>query len=136
MGDVYGVNLSIDRLRRWARRVKQDLVVIYLAVRDPRTPWYVKVLAGAVVAYALSPIDLIPDFIPVLGYLDDLIIVPLGLLLVIRLIPRDLIDEYRAKANRMERAPANRIAALVIVALWLVFAALLGAWVYPRIWQR
>lgn len=128
--------MLIDRLRRWARRVKQDLVVVYLAVRDPRTPWYVKVLAGAVVAYALSPIDLIPDFVPVLGYLDDLIIVPLGLLLVIRLIPSDLIEEYRAKADRMERAPANRIAAIVIIVFWLLLAALVGAWVYPRLWNR
>ena len=77
----------LERLRQWARAVKRDVLVLYLAARDPRVPWYAKVVAACVVAYALSPIDLIPDFIPVLGYLDDVIIVPLGIILAMRLIP-------------------------------------------------
>ncbi|MBI3706441.1 MAG: DUF1232 domain-containing protein [Proteobacteria bacterium] len=117
-------------LRDWARRIKRDLVAVYLAARDPRVPWYVKLLAGAVVAYALSPIDLIPDFIPVLGYLDDVILVPVGLWLVIRLMPPGLIDEYRAAADAMGRAPTNRIAAVVIIAVWIGLAAMLATWLY------
>jgi uncharacterized membrane protein YkvA (DUF1232 family) len=115
-------------LRAWAGRIKRDLATLYLAARDPRVPWYVKVLAAVVLAYALSPIDLIPDFVPVLGYLDDLILVPLGLLLVIRLMPPGVIEEHRRAAERLGRAPANRKAAMVIVAVWLVVAAALGAW--------
>jgi uncharacterized membrane protein YkvA (DUF1232 family) len=118
----------MPRLRDWARRIKRDLVVLYLAVRDPRVPWYVKLLAGVVIAYALSPIDLIPDFIPVLGYLDDLILVPLGLLLVIRLMPPGLIDQYRSEADRMGRVPASRKAAAAIVVIWVILAAGVAAW--------
>lgn len=118
------------RLRDWARRIKRDLVVLYLAVRDPRVPWYVKLLAGVVIAYALSPIDLIPDFIPVLGYLDDLVLVPLGLLLVIRLMPPGLIEQYRGEAERMDRAPANRKAAAAIILIWVIFVAGMAAWAF------
>jgi uncharacterized membrane protein YkvA (DUF1232 family) len=118
----------MPRLRDWARRIKRDLVVLYLAVHDPRVPWYVKLLAGVVIAYALSPIDLIPDFIPVLGYLDDLILVPLGLLLVIRLMPPGLIDQYRSEADRMGRVPASRKAAAAIVVIWVILAAGVAAW--------
>jgi uncharacterized membrane protein YkvA (DUF1232 family) len=117
-------------LRDWARRIKRDLVAVYLAARDPRVPLYLKLLAGAVVAYALSPIDLIPDFIPVLGYLDDVILVPFGLWLVIRLMPPGLIDEYRVAADAMGRAPTNRIAAAVIIAIWLGLGAMLATWLY------
>lgn len=118
------------RLRDWARRIKRDLVVLYLAARDPRVPWYVKLLAGAIIAYALSPIDLIPDFIPVLGYLDDLVLVPLGLLLVIRLMPPGLIEQYRGEAERMGRVPANRKAAAAIIVIWVVLAAGMAAWAF------
>jgi len=118
------------QLRDWARRIKRDLVVLYLAVRDPRVPWYVKLLAGVVIAYALSPIDLIPDFIPVLGYLDDLVLVPLGLLLVIRLMPPGLIEQYRGEAERMDRAPANRKAAAAIILIWVIFVAGMAAWAF------
>jgi uncharacterized membrane protein YkvA (DUF1232 family) len=89
----------LANLNNWARRLSQDGHAIYLAARDPRVPWYVKYLALAVAGYALSPIDLIPDFIPVIGYLDDLIIVPLGIWLVVSLIPDDVIAECRAKAD-------------------------------------
>ena len=88
-----------ERLRVWARGITRDVHALYLAARDPRVPWYAKAAAIAVAAYALSPIDLIPDFIPVLGYLDDLIIVPLGILLAVRLVPEDLMAEFRASAS-------------------------------------
>ena len=114
-----------DRLRRWARALKRDVVALYLAARDPRVPWYAKAVAACVAAYALSPIDLIPDFIPVLGYLDDLIILPLGILLAVRLVPPDAMAKLRAEADRRAARPTSRIAAIVIVALWLSASALL-----------
>ena len=91
----------LKRMRKWARAIKSDLHAIWIAARDPRVPWYAKAIAAAVVAYALSPIDLIPDFIPVLGYLDDLVIVPAGILLTVRLIPSDLLSEFRAQAEKL-----------------------------------
>jgi len=118
-------------IQRWARAIKRDVVAVWLAARDPRVPWYAKAVALAVAAYALSPIDLIPDFIPVLGYLDDLIIVPLGILLVIKLIPAELMAEFRAEAARRERAPSSMIAAVVIVTIWISAAALLLWWLWP-----
>ncbi len=118
----------MSRLRNWARRIKRDVVALSLAVRDPRVPWPVKLLAALVIAYALSPIDLIPDFVPVLGLLDDLILVPLGLLLVIRLLPPGLLDEHRDAAEHMGRAPASRAAAVAIVAIWLVAGVALTLW--------
>jgi uncharacterized membrane protein YkvA (DUF1232 family) len=125
----------MSRLKNWARALRRDAHAIRLASRDPRVPWTVKLLAIAVAGYALSPIDLIPDFIPVLGYLDDLIIVPLGIWLVIALIPEDVMREYRAKASAAARRPVSKAAAIVIVALWISGAALLGwiAFVYWRV---
>jgi uncharacterized membrane protein YkvA (DUF1232 family) len=96
------------RLRAWAEAAKREIVALWLAARDPRVPWYAKLVAGAVAAYALSPIDLIPDFIPVLGYVDDLIIVPLGILLAIRLIPRPLMAELRILAAQRLEHPVSR----------------------------
>lgn len=119
-----------DSLRAWARGIKRDLTAIYLATKDPRMPWYAKALAVIVVAYALSPIDLIPDFIPVLGYLDDVILVPAGLLLVVWLMPDGLMAECKAKADAMGRAPANRAAAIVVVVLWVMAAIALTVWAY------
>lgn len=115
----------IGQLKQRARATKRDTYAVYLACRDPRTPWYAKVVAGAVAAYALSPIDLIPDFIPVLGYLDDLIIVPLGLALAVKLIPRPVLIDCRAAAQAAAEKPTNRTAAAVIVAVWLAAAGLL-----------
>ena len=116
----------LDRIRIWARALRRDVHAIYLASRDPRTPWYAKVLAVVVAGYALSPIDLIPDFIPVLGYLDDLIIVPLGIWLVVSLIPEQAMAEYRAKANEaMLRPHGGKVAAITIVTIWIFGAALL-----------
>lgn len=113
------------RVRAWARQIKAEVYILAVACRDPRTPWYAKVLAACVVAYAFSPIDLIPDFVPVLGYLDDVILVPLGVLLVRRLIPATVLADSRTEAERMRAAgkPANRAAAIVIVIVWLVALA-------------
>jgi uncharacterized membrane protein YkvA (DUF1232 family) len=122
------------RLKSWARALRRDAHAIRLASRDPRVPWTVKILAIAVAGYALSPIDLIPDFIPVLGYLDDLIIVPLGIWLVIALIPEDLMREYRAMASAAAQRPVSKAAAILIVALWISGAALLG-WVVFAYWR-
>lgn len=112
--------------KQWARAIKRDVHAIWLAARDPRTPWLAKVLALAVAAYAVSPIDLIPDFIPVLGYLDDLVIVPLGILLVIRLIPPELMAEHREGAAKATERPVSRFAAGLIIALWIACAVLLA----------
>lgn len=120
-----------DRLKQWARSIKRDVIALYLASRDPRVPWYAKVLAAVVVAYALSPIDLIPDFIPVLGYLDDVILVPLGMILVMRLIPAAIMDEHRVEASAIADLPTSRNAAVVIVSVW-VTAASLSAWLIYR----
>ena len=103
-------------------------LVVYLAARDPRTPWALRLLALAVAAYALSPIDLVPDFIPVLGYLDDLLIVPLGLALVLRLLPPPVLLAARERAARMLARPRSWLAAALIIMLWVLLAVLLFAW--------
>lgn len=105
--------------------IKRDTYAVYFACRDPRTPWYAKVFAGGVVAYALSPIDFIPDFIPVLGYLDDLILVPLGIALAVKMIPGPVLVDCRAKALTASESPTNRIAAAIIITIWLAAAGLL-----------
>ncbi len=114
----------IERAKKWAGAIKRDVVALDIAGRDPRTPWYAKALAMAIAAYALSPIDLIPDFIPVLGYLDDLVLVPLGILLVVRMIPGPLMAEYREAAAERGRLPENKLAAVLVVTLWI--AGVLG----------
>jgi uncharacterized membrane protein YkvA (DUF1232 family) len=121
-----------SRIRNRARSLKADGYAIYLASRDPRVPWYAKALAIAVAAYALSPIDLIPDFIPVIGYLDDLIILPLGILLVVSLIPETVMAEYRAKAAEAGPRPASTAGMIAIVVLWVSGAAALGWIGYAR----
>ncbi|TWA60790.1 uncharacterized membrane protein YkvA (DUF1232 family) [Azospirillum brasilense] len=115
----------------WARRIKRDVIALYLAARDPRTPWYARVAAAAVAAYALSPIDLIPDFVPVLGYLDDLLIVPLGILLVIRLIPAAVLEEHRVTAAKLADRPVSYAAAALMIGVWLVAAVVLFRWLEP-----
>jgi uncharacterized membrane protein YkvA (DUF1232 family) len=109
------------------RALKRDVVAIALAVRDPRVPWYAKTVGVCVVAYALSPIDLIPDFVPVLGLLDDVVLVPLGLLLVVRLIPADILVEHRAAAAAFAERPVSWAGAAAIIAIWVLAAALLAA---------
>lgn len=120
--------MQTDRLRIWARQLKQQSLTVYFAARDPRTPLFVRLLALAVAAYALSPIDLIPDFIPLIGYLDDLLIVPLGLALVVRLTPPEVIASARERAAQAAEKPVSYSAAVVIVLLWLLLAALLVQW--------
>lgn len=116
--------------KRWAGQLKTDTYALYLALKDPRTPWYARVFAAGVVAYAFSPIDLIPDFIPVLGYLDDLILLPLGIALAIRLIPPGIFAECRERARQQsaQRKPVSRVAAALIVGVWLLAALLLIRW--------
>lgn len=116
-------------LQQWKQRVKSlkiQVYALYLAYRDPRVPWYTRIFVACVVGYAFSPIDLIPDFIPVFGYLDDLILVPLGIALAIRMMPATVMAECREKAQEIihQGKPINRIAAIVIVAIWLFLAAL------------
>ena len=120
----------IAQAKKWARSVKRDAVAVYFAARDPRTPMFARCLALAIAAYALSPIDLIPDFIPVLGYLDDLLIVPLGLLLVIRLLPPHVLAESREKANTLLSRPRSYAAAAFILGTWLLCIVAITYWWY------
>lgn len=122
-------------LRQAARRIKHDAMTVYFVARDPRTPWAVRALALLIAAYALSPIDLIPDFIPVLGYLDDVLLLPLGILLVIRLTPAEVIEASRQKARAASGQPTSRAAAVAIVAVWVLCAAGFGHWVWG-LWRR
>jgi uncharacterized membrane protein YkvA (DUF1232 family) len=117
----------LEGWKRWAGTIKRDAHALYLASRDPRVPWYAKAVAIAVATYAASPIDLIPDFIPVIGYLDDLIIVPLGIALVIKLIPPEIMAEHRALATAAQDRPVSKTAAGIIIAIWLA-AICLTAW--------
>ena len=120
----------IRRISEWARRIKRELVAIYLAIRDPRTPWYAKALGAVVVGYAFSPIDLIPDFLPVLGYLDDAILLPLGIWLVIRLVPPEVLEDARVRADLQlkEPRPVSWAGAIGIGLVWVTAAVALGAW--------
>jgi uncharacterized membrane protein YkvA (DUF1232 family) len=114
----------ITGLKEWARTIKRDVVALYIAGRDSRVPWYVKLAAAAIAAYALSPIDLIPDFIPVLGYIDEVILLPVAIALVIKMIPAPLMAEFRDEAQRRAERPTSRAGALVIVAVWMAALAL------------
>ena len=114
----------LDRARLQAKRLKRDAYALYFVARDPRTPWYARALAAAVVAYALSPFDLIPDFVPVLGYLDDLVIVPLGIALVLRLVPHEVLAECRETARVASERPISRAGAAFMIAVWLGLGAL------------
>lgn len=124
---VSAVMRLTQRWKQWARQLKFEVYAIYVAYRDPRVPWYARVFAACVVAYAFSPIDLIPDPIPMLGYLDDLILIPLGIKLALSMIPAEVMAESREKAREIMRQgkPVNRAAAVVIVVIWLVLAALI-----------
>lgn len=111
-----------------ARQLKTEVYALYLAYKDPQTPWYAKVFTALVVGYAFSPIDLIPDFVPVLGYLDDLVIVPLGAFVAMKMIPAQVMEQSRAKAKEVmaEGKPVNKTAALVIVIIWIGLAVVVG----------
>src|SRR5947208_13443776 len=123
----------LQRIRQWARLAGRDVYAVYRAARDPRVPWYAKALAFCVARYALSPIDLIPDFVPVLGYLDDLIIVPLGIFLVIRLIPPNVMAEHRGLADAAQDRPVSRTGATMIVAVWIAAIGVTGWLVWKHL---
>jgi uncharacterized membrane protein YkvA (DUF1232 family) len=125
----------LDKLKYQARKLKQNIFILYLAYKDPRVPWLAKLVAICVVAYAFSPIDLIPDFIPVLGYLDDLIIVPLGVALALRLVPKQILEEYREQAEelRKKKKPKNWYVAALLIAIWILFASWIVIVVYRMV---
>ncbi len=134
---VMAMGRFTQRWKNWARQLKTEVYAIYVAYRDPRVPWYARVFAICVVAYAFSPIDLIPDPIPIVGYLDDLILIPLGIKLALWMIPAEVMAESREKAREImrQKKPVNRAGAVVIVALWLLLAALMFA-VMMRVLSR
>lgn len=117
----------IDELRVKAKILKRDVMALYIACRRPETPWYIKLLAAVIIGYALSPIDLIPDFIPVLGYLDDLILLPLGIGFMIKLIPKEVLEECRREAEEKYegKRPDNWIWGTIIIMIWIVVIGLL-----------
>ena len=127
----------IDTWKVRARQLKTEVYALYLAYKDPRTPWYARIFAAIVVGYAFSPIDLIPDPIPVLGYLDDLLLIPLGVFLALKMIPPQVVSESRLKAGEVMATgkPVNKVAALVIVLIWIGLAVLAAFLVY-RLWRR
>lgn len=117
---------TIERLKDWARSIKRDVIALWLAARDRRVPWYAKAVAAVVAAYALSPIDLIPDFVPILGYLDDLLIVPFGIMVAVKLIPEPIMDDLRVKALE-QRKPNSKAGLAAVVLIWLA-AIVLTIW--------
>lgn len=124
----------LSELKLCARNLKAETFALYLAARDPRTPWYAKLCVAGIVAYALSPIDLIPDFVPVIGYLDDLILIPICIDLAIKLIPHQVLVECREMANEtiQNKKPVSRVAGAVIVVIWLILASLCLVWTYDE----
>src|SRR5690242_20347274 len=128
---------AIEQWKQQVRRLKVEVYALYLAYRDPRVPWYARIFAACVVAYAFSPIDLIPDPIPILGYLDDLILVPLGIVIALKMIPAPVMTECRARAGEIlaQGKPVNRAAAVVIIGIWLLLAAL-GVMLVTRWFSR
>jgi uncharacterized membrane protein YkvA (DUF1232 family) len=119
---------TVAKLKEYARKLKQELIVLHLSYKDNRTPLFAKLLTLCVVAYAFSPIDLIPDFIPILGYLDDLIIVPLGISLALKLIPQQILDDNRKRAQELsgQRKPKNWFVGVLFIFIWILIAAWLG----------
>ena len=124
--------INSDKLKAWSKRIKRDGMTLWFAGKDPRTPWYAKALGVLVVAYALSPIDLIPDFIPVLGYVDDVLLLPVLIWLTIKLLPPDVISACRLRADEWMREkgakPRSALGAILIVGVWVAFA--LAAWLW------
>ncbi|MGD8473078.1 MAG: YkvA family protein [Anaerolineae bacterium] len=127
----------LENWKSQARKLKRETYALYLAYRDPRTPWVARLFSALVVAYAFSPIDLIPDPIPVLGYLDDLILIPLGIYLAVKMIPPEVLEECREQSESVmaQGKPVNRVAAAVIVAIWLLLAFAVALVAY-RVFQR
>lgn len=126
---------AFARVRQSAWTLRRDVLALYLAARDPRIPWYAKAVAACVAVYALSPIDLIPDFIPILGYLDDMVIVPLGIWLAIRLIPPSLLEEHRHAAMvRQLSHPVSWVGTAIIMSLWGIAGGAMIWWLAPHVW--
>lgn len=127
---MFSLSRLTSRLQRWARQLKRDVMTLWCCARHPNTPWWLRTFLVCVVAYALSPIDLIPDFIPVLGYLDDLLLLPLGIWLAIRLIPPAILSECRAQALAWENTPRpiSRAGASAVVLIWVLAASALAYW--------
>jgi uncharacterized membrane protein YkvA (DUF1232 family) len=119
--------------RERARDLRRDVMALYFACRDPRVPWYAKTFVALLVAYALSPIDLIPDFIPVLGYLDELVLLPLGVFLAVKMIPAELLAEHRERARLASEQPRSWLGAALIIAVWLVVAATVVILLFPKV---
>lgn len=128
----------LEKLKDRVEDLKRETFALYLAARHPLTPWYAKAFVALVVAYAVSPIDLIPDFIPVLGFLDDLILIPAGVWIAIRMIPAPVLEECRARAGESlgEGRPSGRAAAAVVIAIWVVLAALFALWGWEALGNR
>lgn len=122
----------LEEFKQRARRLKTETLALYLAARHPETPWYAKLFVAGIVAYAFSPVDLIPDFVPILGYLDDLILIPLGIIVAIKIIPPTILAECRAKAQQsmVQGKPVSRVAGAVIVVIWVTLATLCTLWAY------
>ncbi len=127
--------MNIKLLKIKSKKLGGEVYAFYLASKHPRTPWYAKILAVLIIGYALSPIDLIPDFIPVLGYLDDLILVPLGIILLIKIIPSQILEECRARAESYfsERKPKSWVAAIIIILIWILAIYLILALIWPGV---
>ncbi|KJR45142.1 protein of unknown function DUF1232 [Desulfosporosinus sp. I2] len=125
----------LDKLKAFARKLKQELFVLFLASKDDRVPWYAKLVSFLVVTYAFSPIDLIPDFIPILGYLDDIILIPLGISLALKMIPQPIIDDLRIKANEIREKgnPKNWVTGIIFIIIWILLAYWLGSIIYKLI---
>ena len=126
--------MTLNSLKQQEIKLKRHTLTVYFIARDPKTPWLVKILAILIAAYALSPIDLIPDFIPVIGYLDDLIIVPLGLLLVIRLTPKQVIESAKQKADQSVTKPVSYLTGVIFVIIWLVILYFFVVWLGGCSW--
>ncbi|MCI2252783.1 DUF1232 domain-containing protein [Domibacillus sp. PGB-M46] len=124
----------MNRLKKWARQLKRQLFMLYFACRDPRVPWYAKLFTACVVAYAFSPIDLIPDFIPVLGYIDDILLVPLGIFFALKMIPKPVMADCEEKAQKLMKdgKPKNWTAGVLVLLIWAALFIWVGRW----IWQR
>ena len=129
--------MNIKLWKTKSKQVKTEVYALYLASKHPKTPWYAKVLAALIIGYALTPIDLIPDFIPVVGYLDDLILVPAGIALLIKIIPRDILEECKAKARSdlSNRRSKNWIAAIIIVLIWLFAIYVILSLIWPLVFK-
>ena len=122
------------KIKAWAKKLKRQIFILYYACKDDRVPWYAKVFTACIVTYAFSPIDLIPDFIPILGYLDDVILLPLGIMLALKMIPKDVLSDCEVKAEKLMRngKPKNWIGGSIIILIWIVITVWAFMKIYPH----